>query len=281
MIGPGNLHFIACREKFEIRFDLEFPAHGDGEISHRDWDRRSHIEDLTIRCRDKWSGDQGLHQVPDVRKRSLLETIPENRQRLIPHDAIHEDANDVAVAISDVLELSVDIVRTEDCPVQTKLLMSGLQIQFDRQLGDSIRVFRLRQHGFQHGNLTASIDGYRTGEDKMLHVVPYRGVDEIDAADQVVRVVKSSDEVAEPFSGIGGEVEHISKCVLAKQPFDEFWISDTACDKVDSRRFGNVFEETSGKIIQNDNLPSRERRFAEQVPCQVGSEESSSAGDKN
>ena len=80
-----------------------------------------------------------------------LFTIAENSQGFTLHDLVHEDANHIAVAVTDILIFAINIVRPEDDVIQAKELMRTLQIIFYRQLADTIRIFGHRGHIFQHG----------------------------------------------------------------------------------------------------------------------------------
>jgi hypothetical protein len=46
--------------------------------------------------------------------------------------------------------------------------------------------------------------------------VIHRGVDEVDAAQQVVGVIEMLDEMAQALGGVGGQVENVFKLVFAQ-----------------------------------------------------------------
>ena len=82
--------------------------------------------------------------VVDVAERARLRAVAEDRHRLALQDLIHEDADDVAVAVADVLPLAVDVVRPEDDVVEPEHRAAGGELLLDGVLGDAVRVFRAR-----------------------------------------------------------------------------------------------------------------------------------------
>ena len=170
------------------------------------------------------------------------------------HDAIHEYAHDVAVLITDVLIFAIHVVRTKDGKVQAELFVSRSQIQFHSILRNTIRVFRQRQCGFQHRNLTSAINGDRTGEDKMGHSMPDSRIDQIHAADEIIHIIEAADEMAQPLSRISGQMKYVAKGVFFKQPFDEFVVSDAAFHETDTPGSRDIFNKTTGEIIEDDDL---------------------------
>ena len=76
----------------------------------------------------------------------------------------------------------------------------------------------MRRRRFRHRQLGArAVDGDRGGEDEHLHAGVDRRVEQVDAADDVVRVVEPLDEVAQPFGGIGGEVIDVREADAREQ----------------------------------------------------------------
>jgi hypothetical protein len=46
--------------------------------------------------------------------------------------------------------------------------------------------------------------------------VIHGSVDEIDAAEQIVRVIEMLDEMAQAFGGVGGEMENVIEFIFGK-----------------------------------------------------------------
>ena len=56
-------------------------------------------------------------------------------------------------------------------------------------------------------------------------------VDQIHAADEIVRVVKDFDEMAETFGGIGGQVKHVVELLFGEQALDQCGPIPTTLEK--------------------------------------------------
>ena len=146
--------------------------------------------------------------VVDVAEGSRLRAVAEDGHRLALQDLVHEDADDVAVAIGDVLMRAVDVVRAKDDVVQARRGLGTrrsssstacLAMPYESS-GCARRLLGHRQLR------TRAVDGDRRGEDEGLHAGVHRRVEQVDAADHVVRVVEPLDEVAQPFGRVGGQV---------------------------------------------------------------------------
>ena len=74
-----------------------------------------------------------------------------------------------------------------------------------------------------------------------------RGVDQINAADQVVLVVEFFDEVAESFGSIGREMKYILNAQLRKYRVDQFMVDDASLDKPSPGIY--VLYESSAQVI--------------------------------
>ena len=85
------------------------------------------------------------------------------------------------------------------------------------------------------GDRAAAVDGDRGREDETLDAVVHGGVDQVDAADDVVRVVEALDEVAQALGGIGREVIHVIEAALGEESIDGRVIDDAGLDEASVR----------------------------------------------
>src|ERR1041384_3679753 len=89
----------------------------------------------------------------------------------------------------------------------------------------------------------------------------HRGVNEIDAAEKIIRVIEMLDEMAQAFRRIGREMKDVFKVVLFKKFFHQVRVCDRALDEFDAG--WNVIKKPTAQIIQaNDLLPLREQMSA-------------------
>ena len=63
-------------------------------------------------------------------KGALLFAVAEDGEGFAAHELAHEDADDVAVRIANVLVFAIDIMRTEDHIVEAEHLLGLLEIKF-------------------------------------------------------------------------------------------------------------------------------------------------------
>ena len=197
------------------------------------------VEDLVRRGGDvDRVGDHGC-DVVDVRERSRLQAVAEDRHRPAAQELVQEDPDHVPVRVGEVLELAVDVVRPEDRVVEAEHPLRGAQVELDRVLPDSIGVFGLRDGFLRHRRLGGAVDGDRAGEDEALDGLGAEGgVEHVDRAENVVRVVEAPDEVRQPLRRIGGEVEDVGELVRPKQLIDELRVHDRAGDE--GRTVGHI-----------------------------------------
>ena len=146
--------------------------------------------------------------VVDVAEGARLRAVAEDRHRLALQDLVHEDADDVAVAVADVLARAVDVVRPEDHVVEAEHLAAGARAPARRRTSRCRTNPRARRTvSSRHRQLRArAVHGDRRREDEALDAGVDGGVDQVDAADDVVRVVEPLDEVAEAFGGVGRQM---------------------------------------------------------------------------
>ena len=128
--------------------------------------------------------------------------------------------------------------------VQPEHFVRFLQVQFHGVFGDAVGVFWLGHKVFAHRQLVAAVNRDGRCEHKTLHRAGVdRRVDEVHAADQIIRVVERLDEVAQSFGGVGGEMEDVIKLVLLEQLGDERLIFYLALDEFGAG--GDVFRKSA------------------------------------
>src|SRR6266436_1332506 len=69
--------------------------------------------------------------ITDITKRPLLSPVAEYRHRIVFTNLLHENTNDIAIRIGQVLIFSVNIMRPEDHVVETEHLVSYSQIHLN------------------------------------------------------------------------------------------------------------------------------------------------------
>ena len=190
------------------------------------------------------------------------------------HELVHEDADDVAVAIADVLVLTIHIVRTEDDVVQTEHVARSGEIHFHGELGHTVRILRHRTHVLAHGRLQRTVDRNAAGEHKALHTVLHAGVDEVDAAYEVVLVVEAADEMAEAFSSIRSQVIHVGELVLGEELLDEFVVVDGALHEGGARI--HLIGKAAAEVIERNDGVAHGQQFLHEV----GTHETGASGNE-
>ena len=164
-------------------------------------------------------------------ERPRLPAVAEDGHRPVGHHLVHEDPDHVPVRIGEVLQLAVHVVWPEDRVVEPEHALCRDQVELDGVLGDPVGVFRLGDDFLGHGRLRRPVHGDRAGEDEALDGLGADGsVDQVDRAENVVRVVEAANEVRQPFGRVGGQMEDVGEVVGAKQLVDELGISDRSVD---------------------------------------------------
>ena len=74
-------------------------------------------------------------------------------------------------------------------------------------------------------------------------------VDEVDAADEVVRIVEALDEVAQAFRSVRRQVKHVGELAGREQPVDQRGVCHAALDKLRACR--HVVGEPSAQVVQH------------------------------
>ena len=191
------------------------------------------------------------------------------------HQAIHEDTKDVAVLVTEVLALAVDVVRPKDHVVEAEELVARLQLQLDGALRDPVRILGQRGQVLTHGQLVRPVDRDRRGERKTLDIVVDAGVDQVDAAHQVVGVVEPLDEVAQSFRRVGGQMVDVVEAVRIEQAGHEPVIDDRAL--YESGSWVDVFLKAARQVIEHDDV---ETKLVDQVVDDVRADEARPSGNE-
>src|SRR3954468_13806173 len=194
MVGEGESHFVARRQVLDFGFNTESVGDNLSQSIDGEWHICADIENLVARGREIDGLRDDRRDIIDVGKGALLLSVAEDSHGLAFEELVHEDANDVAVTIGDVLQFAINVVRTEDDVIQPEHVVRYFEFLLDRKFSDAIGILRLGHEVFGHWRLTRAI--YRDGrsENETLYFVVDGSVDQIYRTDQVVIVVKAFDE---------------------------------------------------------------------------------------
>ena len=96
--------------------------------------------------------------VINIAESSGLAAIAENSERLVLHELIHKNTDDVPVAVTYVLIFSIDVVRSEYDIVEAEHFMSRLQVQLYGVLGHAIGVLGNRHSVFSQWHLARPVN---------------------------------------------------------------------------------------------------------------------------
>ena len=103
------------------------------------------------------------------------------------------------------------------------------------------------------GTWFGAVHGDRRGEHEALDVVVHAGVDQVDAADQVVLVVEAPDEVAEPLGGVGGQVvDALERGARRRAARPARWSRMLALDELSPGV--NVLGEAAAEVVEHDDV---------------------------
>jgi len=213
---------------------------------------RTDVERLVPRLRSVDRLRHHRRHIVNVAERARLRPVAEDGHRLLLQDLIHEDADHVAIAVADILARAEDVVRPEDDVVEAEQPVGRSQLHLYRVLRNPVRVFRCRNVVFGHRRRRAAVDGNRGGEHERLHPIVDGGVQQIDAAEDVVRVVEAFDERAQAFGSVGGEVIDVIEAALREQPVDERVVHHAAADEFSRTR--DVLAEPAGQVIEDGDV---------------------------
>ena len=148
--------------------------------------------------------------IVDMRERTNLRTIAKDSQRFAAKDLIHEDADNVAIAIANILALAIDVMRPKNDVIEVKHFMADFQFLFDSQLRNTVRILRYWDHIFPQRRLASTIYGDGRSEHQAPNVVIDACIYDIYGSDQIVVVIESLDEVAKALGGVGRQVINVS-----------------------------------------------------------------------
>src|SRR5215471_3118985 len=111
MIRERDLYLVAGVEVPDVALFTHGVGDEFGELIHRIWFVGTDVENAVLGRRIFNRRGNNWRDIANVRERSLLLAIAEDGHRLLLQQLIHEDADDVAVAVADILPFSVDVVR--------------------------------------------------------------------------------------------------------------------------------------------------------------------------
>src|ERR1700722_7959413 len=151
---------------------------------------------------------------------ALLLAVTEDSHCLAFHELVHEDADNVAVTVTNILALTINIVWAKNHIVEAKHFVRNLQLSFDRELGDAIGVLRHGDHIFGHGRLSGAVNSDGGSEDEAAHLILDCSVDQIDGTNQIIVVVETFNEVTQSLSGIGRKVIYVIEIVAVEEAID-------------------------------------------------------------
>ena len=130
-----------------------------GEFVNSEGNISADVVDLVLRRFDVHRfGDQRC-DIVDVGEGALLFAVAEDGHWLAFEKLVHEDADDVAIAVGDVLALAVDVVRAEDRVSKVEHVVGALEVLFDGEFGNAVRIFGDGGHVFGERGLSGAVNG--------------------------------------------------------------------------------------------------------------------------
>jgi hypothetical protein len=272
--GVGVEDLLARGQVHDLGLLAESGRHDLREMFHRIGCVAANVDDLVAGRRKLDGAGQVRRDIVDIAEGPALGAVAEDGQRAATENLVHEDAENVAIGVAEVLVLAIDVVGPEDDVVQTEHLVRGAQVELDGILADAVGVFRLRREVLGHGELVGPIDGDGRGEDEEPDFVLHGFVDEIDAADDIGFVIEAPDEMRESLGGVGGEMIDVIEAMLGKQAGQEGRIGHRSLEEAGLR--GNLIAKAAGEIVERDHFVTERQAMADDV----GADEASTAGDE-
>src|SRR5436305_875790 len=259
MVRESNLHFVAWIEMDGVALFVHGVGNDFRQPIYSVRNVRAYVEHLVAsrgnvnRFSDHW------RHIADMCKGPLLLPITKDRHGLALHELIHEDTYDIAITITDVLTLTVHVMGPKNHIVQAKHLVANLQISFDGEFRNAVRVFRLRHHLFAHRRLPCTVNRNGRSEYKAADAVVYGRINQIYRADQIIVVVKALDEMTEPFRGVGSQMVHVCKAMPVEEPINQFGIKVRSFYK--RRAAWHIVFKPAAQVIENDNFVPPAEKF--------------------
>ncbi len=241
-----------------------------GEIVERDRFVRPDVEDLVPRAGSvDRLGDDG-RDIVDVAERPRLRAVAEDRHRAALQQLVHEDPDDVAVPVGDVLARAVDVVRPEHDEVEAEQVVRRPEVQLHGVLRDPVRILRRRPHLLgDRQHRARAVDGDRRGEHEGADAVVDRRVQQGDAAEDVVRVVEPADEVAQALGRVGRQVKDVIEPRRGEQVVHQGGVGDVARHEPGAAR--HVLPEPAAQVVEHgDVVPAANQRVGDVGPDESG-----------
>ncbi len=195
VIGERDFHFVSRIEMPYVAGQVHRFGDDAGQFVDCERNIGTDVINFIFRRFDVHGFGDQRGDVVDMGESALLLAVAENGHRLAFKKLIHEDADDVAIAVGDVLPLAVDVVGAEDRISKAEHVVGTLEVLLDGQFRDAIRIFGDGGHVFGERSLAGAVDGNGAGKDEAFDVVIDRRVDQVHRADEVVVVVESADEM--------------------------------------------------------------------------------------
>ena len=226
------------------------------EFVHRPRLVRTDVVHLVPRVGALDAGSYDRRDIVNIAKRPHLLAVSKDRKRLASQYLPHEDADDIAVWVSDVLVLAIHVVRAEYDVVEPEHLLRFFQVKLHRILRNPVWILRLRHQVFDHRRLVATVHRNRRREDKALHRSDVdRRIDKIHATDEVVLIVEVLDEMAQSLGCIGCKMEHIRELLLLKERIHKRGVLHAAFYEFGA--FGDILDKSARKVVHHDNPIAR------------------------
>src|SRR5690349_19050613 len=124
-------YFLTRREIRDARFDTHGVRDTCRQFVQRVWLVGADVEDVVPGCWDFDRFRDDWRDVIDVAEGSRLRAVAEDGHWLGSQNLIHEYADNVAVAVGDILTGTEDVVRAEDDEVEVEHVAAGVQFLLD------------------------------------------------------------------------------------------------------------------------------------------------------
>ena len=139
---------------------------------------------------------------------------------------------------------------TKDDVIEAEHLAAGAKLELHGVLCDPVRILGTDGGLLCHWRGAApAVHRDRRAEHERRHAGVDRGVQEVDASDDIVRVIEALDEMTETFGSVRGEVIDMLEMAVREHAVDEMMVGNGALDERGGR--GNVLEKAAAEIVKN------------------------------
>lgn len=227
----GIDYFISSIEMANIRGFVEGPGDFLGELQDRMGLVGPDVEGFLVGVSISRRHGHERSDIVDVGEGAGLLAVAENRHGLAVEQLIHENADDVAILVGDILSRAVDIVGAKNNVVRPEHFVGRLKVQFERVFGYSVRVLRHGNQMFRHRQLVRSVDCDRRSEYEAFRFVRDGLIEKVDGAEEIGFVVKGADEMGKAFRRVSPQVIHVVEWPISPERFDEGLVFEVAFDE--------------------------------------------------